>query len=99
MLPPSAVHLGYALDLALLVPAYTLAAVLLWKRAAWGYVLAGSLLPFTAAYQLNYVTALVFQAGRGCRARWHSTRKRCRSSPLPSRRLCCCSVVANQRGS
>jgi hypothetical protein len=62
VLPPSAVHLGYALDLALLVPAYALAAVLLWKRAAWGYVLAGSLLPFTVVYQLNYVTALVFQA-------------------------------------
>jgi hypothetical protein len=33
------VHLGYALDLALLVPAYALAAVLLWRRAAWGFVL------------------------------------------------------------
>src|SRR6266536_3160605 len=32
---PTVVHLGYALDLSLLVPAYAFAAVLLWRRAAW----------------------------------------------------------------
>lgn len=30
------VHLGFALDLSLLVPAYVAACVLLWRRAAWG---------------------------------------------------------------
>jgi len=34
------VHLGIALDLALLVPTYAAAAALLWRRAAWGYTLA-----------------------------------------------------------
>jgi hypothetical protein len=34
-------HLGYVRDLSLLVPVYATAAVLLWRRAAWGYVLAG----------------------------------------------------------
>ena len=62
VLPLAGVHLGYVLDLALLVPAYAAAAVLLWRRAAWGYVLAGVLLPFTVVYQLNYVTALLFQS-------------------------------------
>jgi hypothetical protein len=61
VLPAAGVHLGYVLDLALLVPAYAVAAVLLWRRAAWGYVLAGVLLPFTVVYQLNYLTALIFQ--------------------------------------
>ena len=62
VLPLTGVHLGYVLDLALLVPAYAVAAVLLWRRAGWGYVLAGVLLPFTVVYQLNYLTALLFQS-------------------------------------
>ena len=61
VLPLAGVHLGYVLDLALLVPAYAMAAVLLWRRAPWGYALAGVLLPFTVVYQLNYLTALLFQ--------------------------------------
>ena len=62
VLPLAGVHLGYVLDLALLVPAYAAAAVLLWRHAAWGHVLAGVLLPFTVVYQLNYLTALLFQS-------------------------------------
>jgi hypothetical protein len=59
--PAASVHLAYVLDLALLVPGYALAAVLLWRRAPWGYVLAGVLLPFNVIYQVNYLTALAFQ--------------------------------------
>jgi hypothetical protein len=56
------VHLGYALDLSVLVPAYALAAVLLWRRAAWGYVLAALLLVSGTIHQLDYLVALPFQA-------------------------------------
>lgn len=38
--PVASMHLAYVLDLALLVPAYALAGVLLWCRRAWGFVLA-----------------------------------------------------------
>ncbi|HXV94288.1 MAG TPA: hypothetical protein VD813_13370 [Pseudonocardia sp.] len=68
VLPPANTHLAYVLDLALLVPGYVLAAVLLWRRAPWGYVLAGVLLPFSVVYQLNYMTALAFQADAGVSA-------------------------------
>jgi hypothetical protein len=62
VLPLMAVHLGYTLDLALLVPTQVLAAVLLWWRAPWGYVLGTVTLVFGTVYQLNYMTALVFQS-------------------------------------
>jgi hypothetical protein len=60
--PPSALHLSYALDLALLVPSYVLAAVLLWRRAAWGYVAAPVVLISGLVHQLSYMAALAFQA-------------------------------------
>ena len=47
------VHLGIALDLAFLVPAYALAAVLLWRRRAWGYVLAALLLVSGTLHQIG----------------------------------------------
>ena len=58
---------GYVLDLALLVPAYAAAAVLLWRHAAWGYVLAGVLLPFTVAAQLldRFAIPVVGRRARG----------------------------------
>lgn len=62
VLPSTTVHLGYVLDLALLVPGYASAAVLLWRRAPWGYVLATVMAVFGTVYQLSYMTALVFQA-------------------------------------
>jgi hypothetical protein len=65
LLPASAVHLAYALDLSLLVPAYALAAVLVWRRAAWGYVLATVLLVSGTVHQLAYLVALVSQALAG----------------------------------
>jgi hypothetical protein len=55
------IHLAYVLDLALLVPAYGVAGVLLWRRQPWGYLLAAVLLVSSVFHQLNYVIALVFQ--------------------------------------
>jgi hypothetical protein len=62
ILPTEMTHLGYVLDLALLVPGYALAAVLLWRRAAWGYVLAVVLLISGTVHQLSYMAALLSQA-------------------------------------
>ena len=55
-------HLGWVLDLSLLVPAYAVAGALLWRRAAWGYVLAIVVLVAGALQQVDYITALLFQA-------------------------------------
>ncbi len=55
------VHLGMALDLTLLVPLYATAALLLWRRAPWGYVLAGLALVAGVLHQLSYVVAMPFQ--------------------------------------
>ena len=55
------VHLGMALDLALLVPLYAAAAVLLWRREAWGYVLACLALLPGILHQLSYLAAMAFQ--------------------------------------
>jgi hypothetical protein len=60
--PLPALHLSYVLDLAVLVPSYVLAAVLLWRRVAWGYVAASVLLVSGLVHQLSYMTALAFQA-------------------------------------
>lgn len=61
----SLVRLGIALDLALLVPSYALAAVLLWRRRPWGYVLAGMLLVSGVVHQIGYLVALPFQVAAG----------------------------------
>lgn len=55
------VHLGMALDLSVLVPLYAVAAVLLWRRAAWGYVLAAVALVAGVLHQFSYVAAMPFQ--------------------------------------
>jgi hypothetical protein len=62
---PTVAHLGFALDLAVLVPAYALAAVLLWRRAPWGYVLAALMLISGTVHQLGYLVALPFQVAAG----------------------------------
>jgi hypothetical protein len=59
------VQLGLALDLTLLVPAYALAAVLLWRRTATGYVLATVLLIAGTLHQVSYMVALLFQSRAG----------------------------------
>lgn len=55
------VHLGMALDLTLLVPLYAAAAVLLWRRAAWGYVLGTIALVAGVLHQVSYMVAMPFQ--------------------------------------
>jgi hypothetical protein len=62
---PILVHLAYTLDLSLLVPGYALAAVLLWRRAAWGYVLAAVVLVSGTVHQLGYLVAMPFQVQAG----------------------------------
>jgi hypothetical protein len=59
------VHLGMALDLTLLVPLYAAAAVLLWRRAGWGYALGAISLVAGVLHQLSYIVALPFQAAAG----------------------------------
>jgi hypothetical protein len=59
--PDTVVHLGFVLDLALLVPAYALAAVLLWRRSGWDWVTAAVVLICGTVQQLAYVVALPFQ--------------------------------------
>jgi hypothetical protein len=63
--PDVVVQLGLALDLTLLVPAYALAAVLLWRRIATGYVLATVLLIAGTLHQVSYMVALLFQSAAG----------------------------------
>lgn len=55
------VHLGMALDLAVLVPLYGVAAVLVWRRTAWGLVLAAVAAVAGLLHQASYVVAMPFQ--------------------------------------
>lgn len=55
------VHLGIVLDLTLLVPLYAAAAVLLWRREPWGYVLGFVALTSGLLHQLSYLVALAAQ--------------------------------------
>ena len=62
VMPATGLHLVYTLDLSLVVPSLALAGVLLWRRAAWGYVLAAVLSVYGLIYQLNFMSASFFQA-------------------------------------
>jgi hypothetical protein len=55
------VRLGMALDLTLLVPLYAVTAVLLWRRASWGYALAAVALVAGILHQVSYLVAMPFQ--------------------------------------
>ena len=55
------VHLGMAMDLALLVPLYAAAAVLLWRRAPWGFVFASLAVLPGILHQVTYLVAMPFQ--------------------------------------
>jgi hypothetical protein len=57
------VHLSIVLDLSLLVPTYVAGCVLLWRRAAWGYVVAATALVSGIVQQAGYFVALPFQTG------------------------------------
>lgn len=65
VLPMASIHLGYALDLLLIVPSYLAAAALLWRQAPWGDVLAPVLLVGGLLQQLTYISALLFQDRAG----------------------------------
>ncbi|MDI6909826.1 hypothetical protein [Nocardioides sp.] len=55
------VHLGIALDLTLLVPLYTAAAILLWRRTTWGFVLGVVAVVAGLLHQVGYIVAMPFQ--------------------------------------
>jgi hypothetical protein len=61
VVPLEFTRLGAVLDLSLLVPAYLLAAIWLWRRRAWGYLLASTLLLAGGLHQISYMTAMLFQ--------------------------------------
>ena len=61
VLPLSSTHLGYALDLTLIVPTYAVAAIWLWRGNRWGSSVAPVLLVGGLLQQLTYLSALVFQ--------------------------------------
>ncbi len=65
VMPPSAVHLVYALDLAVLAPAFLVAGVLLWRRVPWGAVLAAAVNVSGAAYLAVLWVVGGFQADAG----------------------------------
>ena len=55
------VHLGIVLDLTVLVPLYLVAALLLWRRRPWGFVLATLVLVSGVLHQVSYLIALIAQ--------------------------------------
>lgn len=55
------VRLGIALDLALLVPLYATAVVLLWRGTVWGFVLAAVALSSGLLHQVAYLVAMPVQ--------------------------------------
>jgi hypothetical protein len=65
VMPPNAVHLVYALDLALLAPAFLAGGLLLWRRRPWGYALGVAVNLFGAAYLLVLEFVGGFQANAG----------------------------------
>jgi hypothetical protein len=60
--PAAGQHLVYALDLSLLAPSLAVAAILLWRRTAWGYLLGTAISTMGAVYQVNLMLAAAFQA-------------------------------------
>jgi hypothetical protein len=65
VMPPTAVHLVYALDLSLLAPMFLAGGILLWRGAPWGWVLGASVNIFGAAYLLVLEMVGGFQAEAG----------------------------------
>ncbi|HEX6255974.1 MAG TPA: hypothetical protein VFZ70_09205 [Euzebyales bacterium] len=61
VVPLAFTRLGAVLDLSLLVPAYLLAAVWLWRRRAWGYLLATVVLVAGFMHQVSYIAGMLFQ--------------------------------------
>ncbi|HET8603674.1 MAG TPA: hypothetical protein VFM09_07075 [Marmoricola sp.] len=62
---PEGALLSATADLALLVPSYLLAAVLLWRRSPWGEALGGALLAAGVVQQVGYQSGLLSQSMAG----------------------------------
>ncbi len=65
VMPPSAVHLVYAIDLSLLAPVFVVAGILLWRREPWGSVLAVAINASGAVYLAVLWAVGGFQADAG----------------------------------
>jgi hypothetical protein len=65
VMPPSAVHLVYALDLSLLAPSFLAGGLLLWRRRPWGYVLGVAVNLFGVAYLVVLEMVGGFEAEAG----------------------------------
>ncbi|HYN68047.1 MAG TPA: hypothetical protein VES93_14260 [Ornithinibacter sp.] len=65
VMPVSAVHLVYAIDLSLLAPVFLVAGVLLWRREPWGSVLAVAVNASGAVYLAVLWAVGGFQADAG----------------------------------
>ena len=65
VMPPHAVHLVYAVDLSLLAPVFVVAGILLWRREAWGAVLAVAVNASGAVYLTVLWVVGGFQADAG----------------------------------
>ena len=66
-IPKRGLHLVFAIDLALLVPALVVAGVLCWRGSTIGMVFAAVTTVMGALYQVNLLLAGVFQDGAGVR--------------------------------
>jgi hypothetical protein len=60
--PPAALHMVYATDLTFFVVPLAVAAVLLWRRTRWGYLLGTVMAVTGATYLVNLMAAAAFQA-------------------------------------
>jgi hypothetical protein len=65
VMPPSAVHLVYAIDLSLLAPVFLVGGVLLWCRVPWGHLMAVAVSASGFAYLAVLEVVGGFQADAG----------------------------------
>jgi hypothetical protein len=61
-IPADGIHLVFAIDTSLLVPALVTAGVFLWRRTANGFVFGTAMVVMGAIYQVNLLMAGLFQA-------------------------------------
>ncbi len=64
-IPADGIHLVFAIDLSLLVPALVVAGVLLWRGTGIGVVFGAVMTVMGALYQVNLLVAGLFQADAG----------------------------------
>ena len=64
-LPREGVHLVFAIDTSLLVPALVISGILLWRRTSRGFVLGTAMATMGALYQVNLLMAGLFQSNAG----------------------------------